>query len=339
MEEVTVTLYKINKCGFFLDGNFLFGSIANTFAGMGRWLTGLGSIGETSTYSPNEDDDILRAFCVDARQLAAPGLSLIVTWNELARVEEGVQVLEVNSQIGHAQVNTVAVDAMSLPGYPAFFCVDSNRGYILNIRFEHRLNGSRQLQKFIQGFLASASEWCVWDGVDDGRLIGYGERDQEVADGANPEFSHVLMRVAGETDYLRQNSENVRKIIKRALISPQIEEHKTFLDIAFKRIGLPVNNRLRASIPFQYEFKTRINREKFDGIVAEYENRLADDSWTDVGFTLARESSKIHWLSGGIARSKIMLDVRREDGGMVSIDHLVDVLGGKIVGMIDELIR
>ncbi|MFA6985226.1 MAG: hypothetical protein WC213_03360 [Arenimonas sp.] len=338
MEEATLTLYRVRLCGYYNeDDEHLFSSLADVMRGLARWTATLGSIGESSTYSVDEDADILRAFCLDIRELGN-GRYLIVTWNELPRVDEGVQVLQVESQIGAAEISAVPVDALSLPGYPAFFCVDVRRHKVLNIRFDQRLNGSRQFQRFVSGFLTSFSESCVWNADDETELLGYSDEDgddPEIAEGAVAKFATALVRVAGHTDHIRANCENIRKIVRRATIDPEVEAHKMFLDSAFQLAGMPINNRLRADIAFQYEFKTRLTPEKLDAVIGKHDEN-AEDTWDDVGFTLARESQKIYWLSGSVARNKAQLDVARSENGMVNIDSLEEYLGENLQRHLDS---
>ena len=68
-----------------------------------------------------------------------------------------------------------------------------------------------------------------------------------------------------------------------------MEEHKVFLDASFKLLGLPINNRLKAEIPFTYEFKTRLNEEKLAAIIKEYDQHR-DLAWDDWLHVLARKS-------------------------------------------------
>jgi len=341
MEDATVTLYKVGSCGFYdEEGDHLFTSLAETMRHLVTWVATLGSIGESSTYPADEDADVLRAFCLDARDLGA-GRYLVATWNELATVEEGVQVLHMASRIGSPDITAVEIDALALPGYPAFFCVDTRRKRVINVRFDQRLNGSRQFQRFISGYLASASLWCVWDADDEDVLLGYSDEDGDdpsIAEGAVAKFSTSLVRVAAEENLIRQRFDEVRKIVRRATISPVIEEHKSFLDSAFKFAGMPVNNRLRADIGFQYEFKTRLTLEKVDGIIERYRENC-DDTWDDVGFVFAKESQKIHWLSGSIARERLQMNIGRGDNGMIDIDALSDYMKAnfdKVLGLFNE---
>lgn len=323
MEDATLTLYNIEKCGFYSGDEFRFATTTEAIEAFEGWARNLASVGESTTYDPTEDDAFLRAFCLDVRRLGRSNARLIVTWNELAHVEDGVQTVAMNSPIGHAEVAVMQLDPMSLPGYPAYFVLDPARNQVLNIRFEQRLNGSRQFQRFIQGYLGGFSDWCIWNN-DRSALRGYGNANR-LTEGVMPEFSTSLVRTAGDVDYIRTHVDDVRKVVRRANISPVIEEHRSFLASAFGFLGLRPNNRLRADVQFQYEFKTRLDAEKFGQIVAEYE-KDPNDPWNDVGFVLRRDAQRVHWISSAIARTRIRIDVGRTADGMINIDQLVAYL-------------
>jgi hypothetical protein len=172
--------------------------------------------------------------------------------------------------------------------------------------------------------MASSSPFCVWDKNEEGRLLGYRETPNgKIAKGAVPDFATRLVSLPGRRDFLVGRCPDIRKVIRRASVSPQIEEQKTFLASAYALLGLKPNNRLRADVAFEYQFKIRLTEEKLKAIISEYE-KTEEDTWSDVGFTLARESSKVHWLSGAAARGKGQIDVMRTEGGMIDIDSLVN---------------
>lgn len=329
MLDATVTLYTIGSCGFYGDTGRVFGGAKGTFHDLNAWAKTLATIGESATYTPTQDDPTLRCFCIDIRELDKQDSFLIATWNELAHIEDGVQLLAVGSHIGDAKVSSVKVGAMNLPGYPAYFFIDASSNQVINFRFEQRLNGSSQFQRLVAGFLRAYSKWCTWDPKDPTNLIGYSASKGDPVADVEPLFSTNLFRRGYQADFIRENVGNIRRVVKRASVDPTIEAHKTFLDSSFEILGLPINNRLTAEIPFQYQFKTKLTTAKFDSIVSNYETD-ADHAWDDVGFVFARDSGKIHWLSGCIARRKWQLDVARSESGMVDVDELVDYINENI---------
>ncbi|OBU56111.1 hypothetical protein [Stenotrophomonas maltophilia] len=331
MEDVTYTLYKVARCGFYDDEeSHQFATLFQVLSDFRGWTEGLESIGESSTYTPVEDDDFLRAFCIDIKRFGATNHWMLCTWNELPAIDEGVQVVAIDSKIGSPSISAIEVDGVSLPGYPAFFFIDSNKGLVLNLRFEQRLNGSRQFQRYIQEFLRSSSRWCSWG--DDDQLLGY-EYDGDVYQEVEPYFRTTLRRVAANIDEIKARFDEIRKVIKRASVSPQVEQERAFVDSAFSIIGLPVNNRLRADIPFHIEMKARFTPEKLESVI-EKAMDVADEGWDDVGFTFAKDSQKIHWLSGAIARKRASINVGRNEHGMIDLDDLSEFLqasGGAII--------
>ena len=247
---------------------------------------------------------------------------VFASWNEVPRLEDGMQVLSVNSKIGSASVSNVELDAMSLPGYPAYFVIDAAHRKILNIRFDvNRLNGSRQLQQYIKGYIEGFSPWCLWDEDDPNKLLGYvNDETGEILD-LESRFSTRLARNSTNVEFIKRNVHKIRKVIRRVSASPMIEEEKKFIERAFSFLGWQPNNRLRAPLGFQYEFKTKVTPEKLENMLEKYSTE-ADDKWSDVGFVMARESQKVHWLSGAIARRKIEVDVPETLPGVIDIDAL-----------------
>jgi hypothetical protein len=181
----------------------------------------------------------------------------------------------------------------------------------------------------------------VWDADDEEILVGYSDDDSddpELVEGVIARFETGLVRVSSDEDHIRDHCLDIRKIVRRAVINPEVASHKAFLDSAFEVAGLPVNNRLKADINFQYEFKTRLTPEKLSGVIANYEENETE-SWNDVGFVFAREGQKIHWLSGAIAREKFQIDVDRADGGMIDVESLANYMTehfSRIVDSFDE---
>ncbi|MFC5441661.1 hypothetical protein [Rhodanobacter ginsenosidimutans] len=336
MEDITATLYGISVCRYHDE------DAADSFCDLGlvlediqEWLGGLASIGESCTYEPSQDDSFLRTFCLDIKPLASDRAVLVVTWNELSSVEDGVQLISAGSAIGEAEVSTVAIDALSVPGYPAFFVLLPQENLLLNLRFEQRLNGMSAFKRFVLGFMQESAKWCVWQQND--KLLGYAEDQQSVTGNFLPEFATSMSRRASNLDWFRREVGNIRKVVHRKLIRPVIESHRTYLDMTFGFLGLEPNRRLRADIDFEYDFKIRLTEDKLQKIFDEYEQTALDDGWTDVGFILARDAQKKHWLSGSICREKISKDIRRTESGTIDIDHLVEILNESLGDIIQRV--
>lgn len=328
-DELTVTLYKVANCGYIKeDDGSIFGGLRDICDDFLEWLPHLATVGETATFEPAESDSFLRTFCFDARRIPGVDAILIATWNESENAEDEIQLLAVNAAIGHADISSVEIDKGSLPGYPAYFVFMPADGRLLNLRFEHRLNGTRALQRYIQGFMARESRFCMWDPKNADRLLGYSPDGNKVAKGYEPKFEYQLVRRGGRIDWFRSQSASIRKVVRRAVVYPAVEEHRAFFDGAQRLLGLAPNRRLKAGINFQYEYKTHLDLPKLDQIIEGCANpENAEDSWSDVGFEMARQSGKIHWLSGSYAREKASLRVAKTSGGMVDTEELAVLLG------------
>lgn len=337
MSELTATLYKVVSCCYRDENtNKSFGEFEPVVDNLLDWLSGLATVGESCTYEPKQDDSFLRTFCLDARRLKSLNAVLIVTWNEVSSAEEGVQLIAANAAIGEAQVSAAQIDAMSVPGYPAFFVLIPKSGQIINLRFAQRLNGSQAFKRYLLGFMQEGAKWCVWDSSGE-KFLGYAADGRHPKGSYMPELETRLLRRSSNLDWLRQEVGNVRKIVHRKLIRPVVEEHRSFLDATFVMLGLKPNHRLKADIEFEYDFKIRLDAEKLERIIENFDNKDDYDGWTDVGFILARDSTKKHWLSGELCREKIAVDVRHSAPDMVDIDHLVEILNAHLEGYLRRI--
>lgn len=342
MEEVNVTAYKITSCRFYDEArNEEFGDTAAVMADFLEWVRGLGTIGESSTFEPTDNDNFLHVYCFDAREIpGATGAYLISTWNESESKDDSIQLLSVNTPIGQPDLSTVDIDPQTRPGYPAYFVVMPEKELLLNMRFEHRLNGSQGFKRYISGFMRECSKYCVWSKKDENHLLGYSNDGPLEADSSYlPEFKYQLMRRSEDIHFLQRQVGNIRKVIRRALVRPTIEEHKTFLDHAWILLGLRPNNRLKAAINFEYEFKTRLTEEKLNGIIENYEENETDLPWADVGFVMAKKSQRVHWLSGKYSKEKCRIDVFRDTSGLIKTEALAATLGkGELERLISEVV-
>ncbi len=342
MEEVNVTAYKVSSCRFYDEARGeQFGDLVAVMEDFQGWIDALGTIGETSTFEPKDKDNFLHVYCFDAREIpGGSGAYLICTWNESENNEDSIQLLSVNTPIGQPDLSTVDIDPQTRPGYPAYFVVVPERDLMLNMRFEHRLNGSQGFKRYILGFMTECSSYCVWSKNDENKLLGYSGTGRLEKDAAYiPEFAYQLLRRAEDIQFLRRQVGNIRKVVRRAVVRPTIEEHKTFLDHALILLGLRPNNRLKADINFEYEFKTRLTEAKLNGIIENYEENEAGQHWPDVGFVMAKMSQKVHWLSGKYAKEKCRIDVSRNTGGLINAEALAATLGeGELERLISEVV-
>jgi len=328
--DATATLYRVSKCGFFNEETGeAFGDLKELVPDFGAWLEDLHSVGETVTFEPSQDGESLRVFCLGLIQISGQDAFLFSTWNEVPSLEEGIQLLNVESAIGSAEVSGVAVNPRSLPGYPAYFVIMPSTGRLLNLRFEQRLNGTRGFARHIEGFLASASRYCVWDANDEARLVGYAKEGGVVAEGFDPAFRYVIARRPGQMQYFRSRALEVRKLHRKMIIHPIEVEHRPMFEAAQRFLGMEPNARLRAAIRFTYSYKTRISQDRMNSILEfGFGDGVPFEDGEDIGFTFAKEASKIHWVSGSYARSKVRINADRTPDGMVSLSSLADALAG-----------
>ncbi|WP_146152029.1 hypothetical protein [Ahniella affigens] len=301
------------------------------------WVKGLKSVGESSTYSATEDDGFHRAFCVDAVRLKKHDAYLFFMWNELATQDKGVSVLPMGSPIGRAKIAPVKIDAMDMPGYPSYFCVVPASGHVVNFRYSDRLNGSPAFQRYVTGFLSGFSPMVVRDSAEQTLILGYGIGGTVNPKAAFPLFATGEVRNPANIELLRNRCADIRKVVAKVPIRPVIAGQKTFLDAAREFVFLPVNNRLKASIPFRYEFKTKLTLAQLNTIISGHLQDGDKHVATDIGFTFAKESQSVKWLSGGLARDEIDLNIQFDKHDRLDFPTLAKAIDGSLDSLIKGL--
>ena len=115
-EEVSVTVYRIRRCGLFDDGGqIVAGSFAETIAAMAEWVVGK-TVRETSTFEPSEDSASGRVYALGCLSHAGTGSTLLATWNQLERTGDDVLTIGGDSQVGSATVGHLSIPEGSIPG-------------------------------------------------------------------------------------------------------------------------------------------------------------------------------------------------------------------------------
>ena len=115
------------------------------------WIVCRKVIYKYSVDPDNNESDLLRTFCysVDSNS----GEYLMTTWNENADVGGKQAAIDSRGITGSATIETAEPPEGYIPGYPAFFWFIPNRNIFATIQLNTRLNGRRNLNSYLQGFL------------------------------------------------------------------------------------------------------------------------------------------------------------------------------------------
>ncbi|AXH62808.1 MULTISPECIES: hypothetical protein [Gammaproteobacteria] len=332
MEEAKVTFYKIEKCGLYEYGSDdpKFGGLADFLNQLKSWVKKNDKpLSETCTYAIEESEDVDRTFCYDLVTNSATGDFLLTTWNETPSYEGKVAAVQAKSKVGSAKVEFTKLPKDSIPGYATYFWFIPSKNVFATIRFQHRLNGKKNLDKYFKEFISKFSDYVVLaeNGKADFNVVGYSEKDGEDPINLHSQFKTVIVRKPGQIDYILEQKDHIRKITRHNRLSPKLAECQELWQKALKNLGLKKQRSLNSDVNFSYEFSFTPSETELKEMIAEWE-KSHDSKWDDIGFTLKGEQGPL-WLSNSLARDKFDLDVNRIDEEIVDAKSILEQLTEK----------
>lgn len=342
MEEAKLTFYQIERCGL-----YEYGAAYPKLVGVSEFLNQLKTwvkkndkpLDETCTYAIDESEDVDRTFCYDLITKDATGDFLLTTWNETPSYEGKVAAVEAKSKVGNAKVELAKLPKDSIPGYATYFWFIPSWNVYATIRFQHRLNGKNNLDKYFKEFISKFSDYVVLseDGEADFNVAGYSEEHGDKPLNLHSQFKASIIRKPGQIDYIRKQKNNIRKITRHNRLSPKVTECQEFWQKALLNLGLKKQRNLSSEVNFSYEFSFTPSNDELEEIIAEWE-KSHDSKWDDIGFTLKGEQT-IQWLSNSIARDQLELEIKRINKEIVDSEILLEQLTEKrdlILGLLKQ---
>jgi len=293
MEEAKVTFYKIEKCGLYEYGADVskLGNVAGFLSQLKYWVKKNDKpLDETCTYAIEESEDVDRTFCYDLIANGMTGDFLLTTWNETPSYEGKVAAVLAKSKVGSAKVEFTKLPKDSIPGYATYFWFIPSKNVFATIRFQHRLNGKKNLDKYFKEFISKFSDYVVLGDSDeaDFNVVGYSEKDGDEPINLHSQFKTSIVRKPGQIDYILEQKNQIRKITRHNRLSPKIAECHEFWQKALLNLGLKKQRNLNSEVNFSYEFSFTPSEPELKEMIAEWEKNH-DSKWDDIGFTLKGE--------------------------------------------------
>lgn len=332
MEEAKVTFYKIEKCGLYEYGadDPKLGGVSDFLNQLKAWVKKNDKpLDETCTYAIEESEDVDRTFCYDLVANGVTGDFLLTTWNETPSYQGKVAAVKAKSKVGSAKVEFTKLPKDSIPGYATYFWFIPSENVFATIRFQHRLNGKKNLDKYFKEFISKFSDYVVLadDGEADFNVAGYSEKDGGDPLNLHSQFKASIVRKPGQIDYILEQKNQIRKITRHNRLSPKIAECQEFWQKALLNLGLKKQRNLNSEVNFSYEFSFTPSEPELKEMIAEWE-KSHDSKWDDIGFTLKGEQVP-RWLSNSLARDQFKLDVNRIDEEIVDAKSILEQLTEK----------
>lgn len=311
--DARVRFYRITQCGYYDHSRFQFGDMADILNNLKSWISGK-ALNETQAYSvdpDNNESDLLRTFCYSVDSNA--GEYLVTTWNENADVDGKMASIDGQGITGCATVKTVEPSRGYIPGYPAFFWFVPNSSIFATVQLNTRLNGRKNLNVYLKGFLDTRSKYVIYDEVNGERkVVGYGISEDDFGH-PHPRFSSILYKQPGQIEFIRNNRESIRKLIKKDKL--KLERPETVaLWQAFYRMftGNQTNNICQTENKVSVEVDMTPSAEELENIISQWELDSETYPISDVGFEFTGNQQPF-WLRQSIASDTFDLDVHFTD--------------------------
>lgn len=307
--DARIRFYRITQCGYYDHDDFQFGGIADILENLKSWIEGK-ALNETQTYSvdpENNESDILRTFCYSI--VANSDEYLMITWNENADVDGKMASIDGRGTTGHATIETVEPPEGFIPGYPSLFWIIPSRNLFATIQLNTHLNGRKNLDIYLNGFLATRSQYVVYEETNgENSIEGYGCSENDCRH-LKPIFSSVLYRQPGQIEFIKNNRESIKKFIKKDKFNLERPETTTYWQAIYRFLtGKQTNVCCNVEKRISVELEMTPSAEELENIIAQWEADIEAFPVGDVGFSLVGHP-QLFWLRQSIASQVFNLDI------------------------------
>lgn len=340
-ETAKFLFFDVDKCGFYSgrQGAPSFGGLDDMLEDLFEWSQGL-SLAETQTFTPAADGNLMPVYLLDI-QRSVDGW-LVVTWNEVPSTAGAVASVDRNSRVGRADVTANEIPDGGIPGFATYFYFVPSRNVFCSIRFQHANSGQPGMRSYMDAFLSMYSKYAVT--AANGRAIdvkGY----RQVGEGFNyeenqyepviPRFITSLHKVPGHWDFIRENLDDVRKVVRKTTLNLDRAEDLSTWQVALRWANLGRPEREPDKVRVVLEIASSVTQHDFDMMTAEWEARNVREV-DDTGFVM-KGSSEVHWLSKSSAKAELEIDVERlnfEVVDSISLLRAIEAFRGHLLGLL-----
>lgn len=326
-ETAKFLFFDVEKCGFYQSRQPapIFGGLQQMLEDLHAWSNGL-SLAETQTFTPAEDSNLMPVYLLDI-QPSQDGW-LVVTWNEVPSTAGAVASVNRNSRVGNADVTANEFPDGGIPGFATYFYFVPSRNVFASVRFQHSNSGQPGMRSYMDAFLSMYSRYAVTEGV--GREIvvkGYRQRgdgfhyEGDQYEIAHPRFVTALHTVPGHWDFIRENLDEIRKVIRKTNLHLNRQEDLSTWQTMLRCAKLSRPARTPDKVRVSFEIASPVNEDEFNAMTEEWEDRNTREV-DDIGFRM-KGDQEIHWLSKASAKTELQLNIDRVNSEVVTPESLL----------------
>lgn len=327
MLEAKLRFFEIQRCGFYRRATPApeFSGISDTIDKLTAWATDGREFVNTTTYEPNQDNDLLNTYFYSASKNSSNGDSVLVLWNESPNDNGVLYGINPLDRPG-TTTEMMATDfggMPAIPGAPSYFWFVPQRNVFASIRFEHSVSGKANLDHYLNGYLANKSPYRVLD--SEGKVTGFSPDGQPNEE--NPTYYSKFVSKASKQEELEAellaNMHRIRKLIKRETLSYQRPDDRNIVERVFSQLLDNTPNFTDSRI-ITHEIQFQPTETQLRGIIRNYNERDSDTSMRNAGFMY--NDGKIVMLNGINVSMGIELDLNRFENQIVAPRDLLNAI-------------
>ncbi|QGT78419.1 hypothetical protein GM160_05630 [Guyparkeria halophila] len=317
-EEVEVTFYDVNACGFHRRGSddAEFGGLDEALTNLREWSRGM-RLGETvQTYAQSEDEHNVYLF--DLKKQG--GNWLLALWNRVPSTDGKIPSVDERGAVGSARVHDNRVTDGTIPGFGTYYWFVPSRNLMATIRIQHPLTKSVAAKEYLKGFLEKHSQWAFTP--EEGGTTEFRESEESAPRPVRPKVKFNIKRRGSDRQFLLDNAHNVRKIERKTRLNINLTVERNLIGRFLQAIGQRNRGDGQAYRKFHFALETTVTRDEMNALINDWERDEMGSGYADVGFVMKGEN-KLHWLGDGLVREKPTLDFDLGQGAVPQADALL----------------
>lgn len=323
MLEAKIKFFDIKKCGFYLRGNdqTQFSGLNDILHKLNHWSRDGREFVNTTTYEADPDNDLRNTYFCNWHKNEINGDSILILWNEVPNDNGVIYGMNPMDRPGSTDMLTTGFGSTpAIPGFPSYFWFVPEKNVFATIRFNHSVQGKKNLDCFLNGFLANKSPYRVLDG--DSAVIGYSENGQPTGKSSRIHSKfHSLGRKQEELEAeLLTNLHKIRRIIKRETLQYTVEDDRRTLERVFSGLlgNTPTFNQART---ITHELQFEPTEQQLRQIISNYAEANAASAIRNVGFIY--NDGKRVMLNGTSVAFSAEISANREDNQILTPQSLL----------------
>lgn len=339
-EQVRITFYRIDKCGFYGWGaqQPAFGGVTDTLEQLAQWSDGV-ELSLTRLFDAQGDQEIYPVYLAGLVRRGEDWV--LATWNEVPAHESGVASISRSSPVGAPQVHMNQIAENSIPGYATYFWIIPRRNVIASVRFVHNVSGQQHMRAYLERFLAVESRYVVTRPHEEhGEAIaGYAEDGENISQVLYPRFRTIAYVKHGERDYILRNAARIKRIVRRGHVTTTHGRDQQAWEglVSFIRGRRPQRNAVVVDRSVYVELEYNPTDAELRHMIDSQDADEDVGAWDDMGFKFQGET-KTYWLAKSMASDQFEIPVERVNEEVVELHHLAQTLDAnrrRILALLD----